>query len=296
MDTVKKVTKGDRASAIAAAAAKLLPRPFEDESAEIAAVSPELAESILKDARLILKLLEEDDSPEAISRLLNYLTQELLHEALPPEREREARWRLGSKGLLPSAAYEIRFDRRYKGVFNLARDRVTTAIRNSEAHEVVWSASDEDAAEGKNTLLVFTKEVTSRNGGLSYDLVLAGRDRDRLIVDGAFEVFPAGLRLGPYPGPLNLFEAFVEAFGVPISIPGRVPQKLILDATYSLPPSKRSLTDADMLNQLAPRLRTEAWQIASIRISPLGVVQVGYLFCIDLGKYKKSLEGHNKMD
>src|SRR5580765_3884112 len=72
-------------------------------------LAPHVRDRLIQEIRISLGLKRDDKSPEAMSRIYDYLAREMGHAALAGVDIKEVKTRLGDKGELAPLLYKIEF-------------------------------------------------------------------------------------------------------------------------------------------------------------------------------------------
>src|SRR6266403_745210 len=224
LETLSNLTAEQQKDALASATKAMLPRPEE------MPVSLELPQQILDEVRRKLRIGPADNSPEARTRMLSYISA-ALSSLLKGTNTEEVKQRLGQRGELPPRQYKIKFPADF---FNFKKG---LAIRPSHVEEALTSPSavqhlsarNVTATQGRLPSVSFYSRVHVDRKGAPFSLiVLSIRIKDVQNVYSAWRIYHDDIEMPASYSPLAVFEAFVHEYGDELSIGGKPMGKFLL--------------------------------------------------------------------
>jgi hypothetical protein len=194
-------------------------------------------EQLLHELRYKLKLGEDDESARAKTEIFNKLSSEISKYALKDTDIRQVKARLGARGDLPPASYEIDIDPVYRALLadrGIRPNHIEEALRAPDATQHLKSQLD-------FLVSLFVKRVGS--GRDSFTLfTVALRDGYTLRVRDALRVYHADVNVERATEPLAVLRAFLNRYGLPVQI-GPRSGLLLLNEIFPFVGSPKDLND-----------------------------------------------------
>lgn len=279
LSSLKKLPQAERATVLAQMIDRLAPTPNEAE------LSGESAAAVKNVERELLSIFGSNlfNSAELRTKALRLLSNAIRDISVPTASIKTIRDRVGSKGALALALYDVVFADSFANLnetLGISRSEVRTAIRNPDGTE--HFVPEEMGQPGVEATTLVVKHTY---GPDPYTLiVLASRTGAKLRVDGAWKSFAADVPTAPLEEPIAFLKAFIDAFGVPIKVNDmetkfiayqNFPNSFGNRVAVSLAEPPKGSVDARFSYQLGPFK-------ASVALA----------FAVDVEKYARSLKKH----
>ena len=239
-------------------------------------------EKVLKEVRDHLGIPREDQSPEAIERLAEFLDEEADRLLTAPDTS-SALSRLAERGNLPSDLYEVNIIPNvvdvYGNYYKLEKDIIETTIRspNSEQHYGPPVKSSHEPS----LISLFVKQFRTR-WPLKDFMMLVAAQRDGLVlnVHQAWRIYPSRVHIAGIKKPVDLLRAFAEVYGVDISV-GNETGRFFLFLSGPAP--------NEVKWEQGPKKKTILTRCAR-KNNLTGVEDSALVFAIDVTKYRNMLK------
>lgn len=177
-------------------------------------------DQLLLEVKQKLKIRTDDMSEAARGRVLDYLTAELSAPVLKTERGQAAKERLGARGALAPARYRVLFT----DAFKLSEERRGIRRKDVEAtvlrpHAYQHLLTDRFRDESAPTTSLYLTHHGSPGASDRYTLIVhTDRKGSTQHVLRAWRVYHSDVDLSRARAPLDVLEAFVDEYGIPIYV------------------------------------------------------------------------------
>lgn len=239
------------------------------------------ARELLSQIRTQLRIYD-DESTEAQLSISNYITKAIQQNLFSDKDVNQALAAAGQAGRLNPAIYIVVQPRGFSDLFSLLSvkpSHVDDAVKHPDDYQHIMDAKANDESKGK--ISIFLKKVTAaKQGNDHWLLVQTLRDGLKQIAQSAWRVFPDVVELSKAEKPIDVLKAFVDAFGVEISLAG-ITGKFI----ESIPAKKGEHT-----TMAFSVTRPFFTSMSTTDTTDPNIVQVGAAYCIDTVKYGEFLE------
>lgn len=290
LQILKNKNKTEAQRLLSIAAKSLLPSPGVSE-AEV--ISEEIKSSLLAifgEVRKKLKLATDDNSYEARTKILKFLSDEMKNLVFNEVNFKQAKDRIGLKGDLSPKQYSIKFG-------DISKELNSRGIRNSHVEDVLHNPDYVEhllrgvAVDLKDTpISIYAKENLGNKKQDKFILVVeAKREGSTLQVSQAWRVYYSDVKLFQPLSPVGILKSFVEKYGISFQIGDALPTKFCLYETISAP---LSVQPKDIIKINSERAQSFVANFL-IKQSSLGPIEVGLAYVIDTLKYKQDLLKHN---
>lgn len=266
---------------MAAAALANSPSPGVGERPLVLRTYEKEALAALKEIRSRLKISEYTD-PETAHSLIAKTIADTLRQAILGHADTEAILkRMGNSGRLPSASYNVLQSQEFQTAFyrlGIRGNHVEDAVKHPDDLQHLMT---EGMPESWHDISLFMKYVASRElSRRHWLLVQAHRVATDQRVGAAWRIYPEDINLETAQQPIDVLKAFVEAYGVPISIDGT---KVLFIEFRSYPVNVSIKIDWTG----AP----EDHFVSIAHTTDLsGRFRIGLTYCIDIPKYSATLK------
>lgn len=286
LKSLKNLPQEEAEQLLAYIAQEYLPTP--DEEPQGVTVQQEPLNTVLNEIRVRAKVTSSDASRVAKAKLLRVVTEELEALAIPPKLEAEAKARLGARGELSLGSYGIEFAGKQiheVEAYGIRRSHILESATRAERVQHFQTNPEAGSyrpfsvwEQGKNSQDPFTL------------LVLASRSGSTLFVDFAARIYHSDVDIRGSKSPIESLRAFVNVFGLPVTLYGRPPILFGCDEVFPISPQFA-------FGPPVIKVQSHPNQEFSLRaniatVSELSVAKVGFVFSIDVLKYFRSLKSH----
>lgn len=265
---------------LATAIATLAPSPFPREELSLATPVEEIIDEACKRIQVKPPLRDVDKG-----RLLDLLSKELQKRMLTPERERAARIRLGTRGILRPSDFGVSFAndaRKQLDRVSITTDDVARVVRNPLAFEHVLPLETDESRSPS----IFLGETGAAHKNKL--LVLSVREGDRQHVWSAWRIEERDFH-SVLHNPRELVRAFAEKFGIDFVIGDLGPWRLLVRDTVVIPRNIFPFDRMSVLNLFRPAEPSGAYLQEHLlaRVSPLGLIEVMFALYVNVTKYQE---------
>jgi hypothetical protein len=241
------------------------------------------ANAVLSEIRARLQIADKD-SPEARASVSKVLAEQLQQSILGDASTSDILSRLGSAGSLWPAAYNVIQSKEFTGAFSLLgiqRGHVEDAVKHPDDFQHLLT---EGMPSDWQDMSLFMKRVlpARQPNNRRWLLVQTHRTGIDQRAIAAWFVYPQEVNIESAQKPLDVLKAFVEDYGVPLTI-GETTALFIELEKYPVGTPIQAKFDGD------PKDRFMA---VSNTTNALGELRVGIGYCIDLSKYRATLRRH----
>jgi hypothetical protein len=271
---------------LAAAALASEPDPGVGSRAGVVDKYAKEATELLSGIRAHLKIDPDDQSPQARVAVDEFLSKALTRSLLEGVDKSEVLARVGQAGQLDPSLYEVVETQPFAKTFHplgVSSNHVRDAI---QAPDMFQHLLTEQALESDQTRIsLFLKFVASRQPRRGHwFLIQCHRIGTSQVVQSAWKVYLDDVDLTEAIEPLDVLEAFVKAYGLPILI-GDKKALFVYRKTFAI----NETVKVDWSAAFGKHHFTSFSQVAN---PELNVVNVGVAYCIDLEKYRQALIDH----
>jgi hypothetical protein len=284
LDTLSSFDTPTANGILAAAALVSAPNPGVGERPAVIRRYEREANKVLSEIRTRLKIADNNDSPEARASVSKVLAETLQQSILGHANTADILSRLGSAGRLWPTAYNVIQSKEFAAIFS------ALGIRDSHVEDAVKHPDDfqhlltEGVPKDWRDISLFMKRVLPARdpNNRRWLLVQAHRIGIDQRITAAWFVYPNEVNIESAEEPLDVLKAFVEAFGVPLTVG---PTTALFIKSEQFPAGSK--IEAKFFGD--PRDR---FMSISHAINASGEVRIGAAYCIDLSKYRAALRRH----
>ncbi len=289
IDVLKRVDTATANNILAAAALATAPRPgLDDEADALVEQYQQQIDELLEGVRRELKLTPTDDSQKARTSIDRFLSKALERSVLTDDRAQIALQKVAQAGRLSPAAYKViqpaPFRKRF---FSLAvtKQQVDEAITQPDEYQHLMP---EDALDNESDLFsLFMKRARRNSHAPNWMLVQSFRRGIEQVAQSAWRVYPNVVDLTSATCPLDVLKAFVEEFGIEISMSG-VHSKFIESVTHFKPADLDEMTATVEIHH-GPGDQDLFYSWSNRQTKDRTRYKVGLAYCIDMRKYRAML-------
>lgn len=270
----------EREQVLAAITQHLLPRPHVEPSQ-----LTQLEEKALYEIARKLKIDLNDSSPQTQTKLFRFIAEEIVKPIRESARWEDAKYRLGQMGELRGDLYQIIFHRSFFTFEQLGirRAHVEEAIRNP--HSVEHLLPDKFTVKDSPAISLSVRHL--RDFSILVQTFRSGYTQQVIIAWRLYHSEIPSLKIDA--SPLDMLKAFVDHFGVMISVPGLPATKFILYEVIPFVSSPKQLTQLTHIHSHDQTLVVST----SVSKLELGVTEIGIFYAIDRPKYVNCLKKHH---
>src|SRR5262245_12536609 len=234
LSVLKDQAPEEAAAVLAGVARSFLPDPGIESPPPLDAAQIRVREQVLNEVRNHLKLSAYDQSRQAQTKILDFLNKTMVDLILPPAKIPTVRARLGQRGDLRPELYQIKFgasfqDEEKRGI---RRSHVVRAMQEPDAVEHL--APDWSSESPYPAFSLYLKHQGEAGPNRFILLVQAVRKDDVQLVGPAWRVYLKEVDLSGADSPLDVLGAFVEVYGLKLSIGQSEPRKFFLYVSIPL--------------------------------------------------------------
>ncbi|MGR3218257.1 MAG: hypothetical protein ACUZ8H_00380 [Candidatus Anammoxibacter sp.] len=244
---------------------------------------------VLREVRKKLKLATRDNSREAKSKMLGFLSSEMTSLFFNEVKFKQAKDRIGLKGDLRPNQYSIK-------IGDISKEFNSRGIRNSHVENVLRNPDYVEhllrgATVANDTpISVFVKENLEDKKHDKFILVVeTNRDGSTLMVSQAWRVYYSDVELSQHLSPVNILQSFVMKYGISFQIADSHPKKFYLYETVSAPLCGQP-KESIKINQESNKSIVVSFHFKE---NPSGLIEIALAYVIDTDKYKEDLLKHN---
>jgi hypothetical protein len=270
---------------LAAAALSSAPDPGVGERPVVLQKYGKEAAAVLSEIREQLNVSPENDSPETRARIAKVLTDALRQSILTSANQTEVLTRVGAAGQLSPVAYNVVQPNDFQATFfslGLSRNYVEDAVKHPDDYQHLLT---EGMPDDWKDISLFMKRVMSREERKRHWLLVQTHRMglDQIAIAG-WQIFPDDVNIERARRPIDVLKAFVDVFGVPITV-GERTARFIESELYPIATTSR----IDAKFQGDPKDR---FMSISNAINSKGEMRIGVAYCVDLPKYRRALRVH----
>jgi len=237
-----------------------------------------------------LGLKPEDRSEKARARLLSAFNEAIIDATLESADVEEVRQRVGQRGLLPPARYDIQFEPRFgeaSGEYFRDTSIVSRAVAQADSVDHLTPPSDHRTS---TTFSLFFKQINASHLPNAYGLLVsAGRHGATLTIVSAWRVFYDEVAVAPRTPPLSVLSAFLDRFGLDVLMNG----DRVRMVRYARMPVDRSSGDSTLAVVAGPSPANKILAEGVTRTLPGGREQESAMaYVVNLDLYEASLRRH----
>jgi hypothetical protein len=251
--------------------------------------------SVVEEVRSQLGFAEDDLSAETRERITARLDSILRELSVSPERENEARRRLGDRGELWPRAYRLNFpaDRETLRQVLVREEQLENVLRKPDAVQHLLPAAFN--APGAEPMSLYAMWIQSREGRQPYVMLVQTQRRgDEQQISQAWRVFHDDLERPMPEIPLQMLAAFVERFGVYFSVGNNDRLELFVPYAHLTPDASGEVrlftTHGTADRPIGPR--TELRGSLQLKPNEDKSIDVALAYTINLTAYQESLRRH----
>lgn len=266
----------------------MLPNPGIQPEGEGFLLEPSLKDRLLQEIRIRLGLRRDDNSPKAISRIHQYLSEEMRRATLSKTNISEVRARIGQRGDLSPQLYQVvladtmKLTLKFWGISQT--DVEDTALF---PHAVEHLTPKGHELEDNKALSLYIKTYKLRKKEDVYTLVvLSNREGYKQILLDAWRVYHSDVDLTKTKTPLDVLRAFVSEYGFTIRV-GDKTSKMFLYEEVQVEKGKKT---SDLMQVETPN--KEAGQASWLSEGIPGGVRLVIALSINQEKYRADLIRH----
>ena len=217
LQTLKNYSAQESAAILASVTRQLLPEEFVEIEDPTNPTYGDLRERVLTEVYSKLKLTADKRSEESQAQVVNYLGREMSRAALAGSDLRQLAERVGQQGNLRPDAYKVILTSAHE------KDANTYGVTRVSIKDVVNLPDDfQHLLTGvfgptDNAISLFVKEYDNQPDPFTI-LVQAKRNGSTLTVQRAFKIYHSDVDLSEATTPLEVLLAFVDTYGVEITV------------------------------------------------------------------------------
>ncbi|MCR5880699.1 hypothetical protein [Phenylobacterium sp. J367] len=286
LDALKDLDRDTAAQVLAAATLASASAPGLKGENPLISKYPKEADAVLSELHRRLHITDASSSA-ARAKIDRFLGDALRDIALENRSPAQILERMGTAGRLPSSAYRIvledEFLRQFRP-FAVTRRIVEKTIQSpSDLQHLMLDSAPEDEGD---MFSLFVREMHNRPAiGPYWLLVQTTRRGIDLVPQSAWWVHPKYVNLEEAEEPIDVLRAFVEQFGLPLSIEGHQ-AKFIEQKRFSKEVGSPGVFKTEYV---APN--TGAFSTTSFRTRPeWDYFDVGIAYAIDMAKYRAAVQ------
>lgn len=231
----------------------------------------ELSRRLVNEVKLKLDIPEDDNSAENLERVRVVLAAEVNKRVYDGVDRGAVRRRLGARGALPTAGYKLSFAADFAKDFGEKESFVRESILRADhiCHLGQGTADDDPACT------IFARKVRSKDRrSEQWALILAQRTGDKIDILALWRIFDATVDTSQCKDVVDLLRAFLNIYGVEMTINGKgTPALLVLDTNLGPDMNFEIHTD------------TPFKAISVFRRNLAGSFEVAIAFTIDMKRY-----------
>jgi hypothetical protein len=280
LETLKSLDPAAINGILAAAALSNSPDPGVGERPLVLRNYARQAAATLAEIRDQLRIPADNYSDEARAKISNVLASALRQSILSHADADEVLKRIGNAGLLPTVAYNVVQPPEFQATFyrfGVSRSHVEDAVKHPDDHQHLMT---EGLPASHHDMSLFMKRIVSREQSRRHwFLVQTHRTGSDQRVGAAWRVYPDAVRLDLARQPIDVLHAFVDVYGVPVTV-GDTRGLFIEPRIYPAgSPVKVDWTGAPPDHFVSISHTTDAE----------GRFRLGLIYCIDLERYGADL-------
>jgi hypothetical protein len=241
--------------------------------------------NVVEELRQFLRLRPNDHSDRARERMMDRLISLMTQTSLSADQLVAVGKRVGESGDLPLSYYEIKFSDSFEhgeAQRGIRRRFVEEAIRQPDKME--WFPPKD---EGGKAIALFMKLQPPQNNSIRWLLVHASVSGQKLDVVTCWWIWPGDVGMEEKDQPLVVLRKLVDKYGVPFSVGPRVFRTLVFDESF---PMEGFRPQGNIFGVHPPRRDMKVEGNADrTRVSPLGIIEVGLAYAIDVSGYEQTL-------
>jgi hypothetical protein len=289
--TLKDYPINDYRGIVASAASAMFPDPY---SGEIELPKSGQTRSVIEEAadRLGIDLVVLNDKD--VKRLVSLLNDELRKTVFNERQKNLTLEELANRGMLDTAQFQIKNSKLLRDQakkLGLSVSELLDAVEHPTSYQHL--SADSDMLEGAKLFSLFVKFIPDAcEDEVIWDLVFAMREKRTMTALSGWRIYRSELAEEfdvDGATPLDLLMAFVERYGLPVSVSGMTERKFIL---YKRIPVGEGEDPKKILRIQAPEgIDFEQHMLVRVNDSPRSI-DVSVAFMIDVTSYKESLDRH----
>lgn len=199
---------------------EMLPNPGISEG-ENSGLTPDLRNQLIHEIRVRLRLKRDDNSPQAMSRIYDYLAKEIGRVALAGVDIKDVKNRLGQRGDLATSLYKIEFTQAFKDLHEkrgVERRDVERTLQNPDSVEHL--RPDLLGIDANKAKSIYLKEFKNIQHPLNTYSLLVFCNRDGYVqrVSHAWLFFHSDVDLSKVGTPVDVLKALVDKYGLEIMV------------------------------------------------------------------------------
>ncbi len=287
LNTLKNLDNTTANNVLAAAALSMAPDTGLGFDRIVATYKAE-ADAVIRELREKLDLGEGHLVPEQQARIDRLLGQAISATVFAERNPNDALARAGQAGRLPTGLYEVTLTPGFLpmfGRYGIKKKLIEEAIHKPDDFEHLLT---EDAKE-QDVISLFMKRMLPSGREPHWLLVQTHRQGIVQVAQSAWRVYPTDVDLSHAEKPLDVLKAFVETFGLGITLGNRhtkfIESEPFVGAGIH---AQKLIHEIAQRNAQFPHLKFFA-SASHVRTVTSDKFNVGVAYCIDLTKYEATL-------